>query len=238
MDCQEIIRKLQTMSSAKYKANVVRMGIPEDTCIGVSTGDIRKLAKEIGQSDELAHELWETEYHEARLLAVLLFDRKTTGLQEAEALMGDVISWDLCDHLCKNLIVKLKNYGSLTDRWILSGHTYKKRGAFTLMAAAAVSDKKLDKETLDYYLELIREHSTDEREHVKKAVSWALREIGKRDYDYNEKAILLAHELKENGTKSQIWIAKDALKELENLVKAEGRSRLISRNTQMGQEVL
>ena len=74
----------------------------------------------------------------------------------------------------------------------------------------------------------------DEREHVKKAVSWALREIGKKDFNYQEKAILLAYDLKENGSKAQIWIGKDALKELENLVQVEGRGRLISSSSQMG----
>ena len=80
-------------------------------------------------------------------------------------------------------------------------------------------------------------NSDDEREHVKKSVSWALREIGKRDFDYQEKSVLLAYELLENGSKSQKWIGKDALKELENLVKTEGRSRLISADSQMGKEI-
>lgn len=84
----------------------------------------------------------------------------------------------------------------------------------------------------------IRECSNNQHEHVKKAVSWALREVGKIDYAYNEKAIILANELKETGNKTQMWIAKDALKEIKNVVKAEGRKRLISVNTKMGQEVI
>lgn len=236
MKTQEIIEKLQGMASEKYKANVVKMGIPEECSIGVSTGDVRKLAKDVPKSNELAHELWETGYHEAKLLAVLLFDKKQTSLEEAAALMEDVISWDLCDHLCKNLIIKLKCYECLIPQWVESEKTYEKRAAFTLIASAAIHEKKLAGETLDHYLKLISEHSADEREHVKKAASWALREIGKRDFDYNEKAILLAHELKASGDKTQVWIAKDALKELENLVKVEGRSRLISAKSKMGEE--
>lgn len=236
MNCQEIITELQSMACDKYKSNVVKMGIPEDCSIGVSTGDIRKLAKMVGKSNELAHELWRSGYHEAKLLAVLLFDKNQITLEEAEQLMSDVISWDLCDHLCKNLIVKLKGYDSLIIQWMLSGQLYKKRAAFTLMASAVIHKKNISNTILDDYLRMIFENSQDERDHVKKAISWALREIGKKDFDYNEKAILLAYELMESGNKTQVWIAKDVLKELQNLVKVEGRERLISVNSKMGKE--
>lgn len=236
MNCNEIILKLKAMASEKYKANVVKLGIPQEQSIGVSTGEIRKLAKTIGKSNELALELWETGYHEARLLAVLLFDKKQFSLEEAQRLMKDVISWDLCDHLCKNLIIKLKAYGELITKWCISSHTCEKRAAFTLIASAAIHDKNITDETLDDYLRLISEYSDDEREHVKRSVSWALREIGKINFDYQEKAILLAQDLKQDGTKAQAWIAKDALKDLEKLVQAEGRKRLISSDSQMGRD--
>lgn len=87
---------------------------------------------------------------------------------------------------------------------------------------------------LDYYLGLIARYSDDGREHVKKAVSWALREIGKRDFNYNEKALLLAHEFAESDSKALNWIGKDTIKEFETLVKAEGCGRLTSSKSQMG----
>lgn len=235
MTCTDIINKLKDCSSQKYKENVVRMGIPEENSIGVSTADIRKLAKEIGRSNELAFELWKTGYHEARLLAVLLFDKKQISHDDIEYLMSDVISWDLCDHLCKNLIIKMKDYDCFIREWSQSSETYKLRAAFTLIASSAIHDDKLDEDTIDEYLMLIRECSVYPHEHVKKAVSWALREIGKIDFCNNEKAVILANELKESGNKTQIWIAKDALKEIENLVKVEGRKRLISAKSKMGQ---
>lgn len=116
------------------------------------------------------------------------------------------------------------------------GQTYRKRAAFTLIASSVVHDKKLTDDMLDYYLGLIAKYSDDEREHVKKAASWALREIGKKDFNYNEKALLLAHEFAESDSKALKWIGKDAIKELETLVKAEGRGRLISSKSQMGKE--
>lgn len=237
MTSQEIIAELQSMASEKHKANVVKMGIPEESSIGVSTTLIRSYAKKLGKSNQLAYELWSSGYHEGRLLAVLLFEKKNFTLDEAEALMSDVVSWDLCDHLCKNLIIKLKGYETLISLWITSEETYKKRAAFTLIASAVIHDKKISDAALDEYLCCIRDNSDDQREHVKKAVSWALREIGKKDFNFNEKALLLAHELLETGSKAQIWIAKSAIKELETLVKTEGRSRLISSSSKMGHTV-
>jgi len=233
MNCNEIIDELKKMSSEKYKANVVKLGIPEENSIGVSTGDIRKFAKLLSKSNDLAFELWETGYHEAKLLAVLVFDKKTILLKEAANLMKDVQSWDLCDHLCKNLLLKLAGYQNLIFDWSQSEGTYYKRAAFTLIASAAIHEKKLSEEIIADYLRLIQENSCDEREHVKKAVSWALREIGKRDFDCQEKAVLVAYELKQSTNKYQSWIGKDALKEIENLVKVEGRGRLISADSKM-----
>lgn len=236
MTCDEIIEELKANASEKYKANVVKMGIPEEYSIGVSTAVVRSIAKKAGKSNELARELWNSGYHEAKLLAVLVFDKKIISHDEIEKLICDVQSWDLCDHLCKNLIIKLKSYDEFISNWITSEYTYKKRAAFTLIASSVVHNKTITNDTLDDYLRIIQEYSDSEHEHVRKAISWALREIGKKDFTYNEKAILLAHELKESGNKNKMWIAKDALKELETLVKVEGRGRLISSNSKMGRE--
>lgn len=238
MSCNKIIEKLKSLSSKKYKENVVKLGIPKENSIGVSTGDIRKLAKGIPKSNSLAMELWDTRYHEAKLLAILLFDKKTVSLEDAAILMNDVFSWDLCDHLCKNLIIKLKDYQSLIVNWCNSEKTYFKRAAFTLIASAAIHEKSISQEEVDGYLKLINENSIDERKHVEKAVSWAMREIGKRDFESQEKALLLAHEFKKSPNKSQSRIGKDVLKEIENLVQVEGRRRLISVHSQMGKNRL
>ena len=185
----------------------------------------------------LAFELWNTHYHEARLLSVFLFNSKTLTFSDIDNLMAEVISWDLCDHLCKNLIIKLENYEEYIFNWITANHIYKRRAAFTLIASAAIHDKKIAQDTLDLFLKLISENSNSEHEHIKKAVSWALREIGKIDFDFNEKALVVAHELLKTGNKTQIWIAKDTIKELENVTKTEGRKRLISVNSKMGQNL-
>ena len=236
MDCQEMINELRAQASEKYRENMIRMGIPAENSIGVATSVVRGLAKKAGKSQELASELWNTKYHEARMLAVLLMDPKITTEVEAERLIRDVMSWDLCDHLCKNLFLKMKNRDIFIAEWIQEPQLYKKRAAFVLIAASVIHDRKLTDETVDGYLELVTQYADDGREHVKKAVSTAFREIGKKSFHYNEKALLLAHEWIEGESRTLRWIGKDAAKELETMVKAEGRGRLISANTRMGKE--
>lgn len=237
MNSIEIVEYLKAEASEKYKTNIVKMGIPAENCIGVSTAILRKLSKGLEKSNKLAFELWNTHYHEARLLSVFLFNSKTLTFSDIDNLMAEVISWDLCDHLCKNLIIKLENYEEYIFNWITANHIYKRRAAFILIASAAIHDKKIAQDTLDLFLKLISENSNSEHEHIKKAVSWALREIGKIDFDFNEKALVVAHELLKTGNKTQIWIAKDTIKELENVTKTEGRKRLISVNSKMGQNL-
>ena len=234
MKSQEIIRELKKLSSDKHKANVVRMGIPADTSLGVSIANLRKLAKEIKKSNSLSYQLWNTGYHEAKLLAVLIFEKDPIDIKDVEKLMNSVISWDLCDHLCKNLIIKQPYYNKLILSWINSSHTYKKRASFVLMASSLIHDKDLLDSKIDEYLDLIYEYSKDDHEHVKKSISWALREIGKKNFTYNEKALILAYELKATGDKNQVWIGKSVIKELEKVVKISERKRLISTDRKMG----
>lgn len=236
MKFEEIIARLHELSSEKYKENVVKMGIPESQCLGVSSSDLRKLARLIKKSNSLADELWNSGYHDAKLLAVLLYDYRTITYQKIDSLMHVVESWDLCDFLCKNLIVKVKGYECLIFHWIQSDKTYIKRAGFVLMGSHIIRNLNISENTIYEYLEYIVEYSKDNREHVKKAIAYALKEIGKKDFYYNEKAILISYDLIQSFNKDQQWIGKNALKELENLVQAKGRTRLISRNSQMGKD--
>lgn len=230
----EIIAYLNNISSDKFKNNVVRMGIPGDKSIGVSTGDIRKLAKKLGVSQSLSKELWETGYHEAKLLSVLIIDRDMIDFAYIDRIMEDVLSWDLCDHICKNLIVKIPGYEQIIFKWCDDNRIYYKRAAYCLIATTVIHNKKITIEEIDRYLDLIKSYSDDDRLHVKKAISWALREIGKKDFNCQEKAIILAYEFCESSSQNIAWIGKNTLKVLETLVSIEERSRLITSNSKMG----
>lgn len=236
MDINEIKEILNELSDEKHKKNVVRLGIPEDKALGVRTGDIRKLARKIGTNHNLAWGLWESGIHEEKILAVLLFDKKNITNQEIENLMHDVNSWDLCDHICKNLIIKTSFAEDIIKSWSKQSSLYFRRAAFVLMTAKMVKKReKVEPEQVELYIEKIKECANDTRPHVRKAVSWALREIGKINYDYQEKAILVAYELIEEG-KASGWVGKNALKELETLVKVDERGRLLSSDSKMGKK--
>ncbi|WP_038026912.1 DNA alkylation repair protein, partial [Tetragenococcus muriaticus] len=107
---KEIMSELQSYPSEKYKENVVRLGIPRESSMGVPMISIRKMARKVNKNNQLAWQLWETDYHEAKLLATFLSEVNKLTYQDINRLMSDVISWDLCDHLCKELIFKLHNY--------------------------------------------------------------------------------------------------------------------------------
>ncbi|MDI3529962.1 MAG: hypothetical protein PWQ23_1781 [Thermoanaerobacter sp.] len=234
MDINEIRGILNELSDENYKKNVVRLGIPKDKALGVRTGDIRKLARKIGTNHKLAWELWQSGIHEEKLLAVLLFDKKEITYQEIESLMYHVNSWDLCDHICKNLIINTSFAADIMESWSKQTSLYFRRAAFVLMTAEMVKKReKIEPEQVEFYIEKIKECANDTRPHVRKAVSWALREIGKINYEYQEKAILVAYELIGEG-KASAWIGKDAIKELETLVQVEERGRLLTSNSKMG----
>ena len=237
MNCNEIINELKKMSDEKYKKNIIKLGIPEDRCIGVSVADLRKLSKNIKKDNDLARELWISGYHEAMLLSVLIMDKKSVTLEYIEEIMNDVISWDLCDHLCKNIIIKIKGYEDLIYKWSSSEKLYFKRAAFTLIASYVIHNKKADDEALNKMLQIIEENSDDDREHVKKAVLWALKEIGKKDMEWKDKSAKVSNKLISSGVKSKVWIGSNALKELNTLVKVEGQTRLISNKSKMGSNV-
>lgn len=222
------------MSDEKYKKNVIRLGIAKDKAWGVRTGDIRKLARKIGTNHKLAGELWQNGIHEEQLLAVLLFDQKEITYQEIENLMGDINSWDLCDHICKNLIIKTSFAADIMKSWSKHRSLYFRRAAFVLMTAEMIKKReKIEPEQVELYIERIKACADDNRPHVRKAVSLALREIGKINYHYQEKAILVAYELIGEG-KASAWVGKNAVKELETLVKVEERGRLLTANSKMG----
>ena len=186
MTCDEIIEELKANVSEKYKANVVKMGIPEEYSIGVSTAFVRAIAKKTGKSNELARELWNSGYHEAELLAVLVFDKKTISNDEIEKLICDVQSWDLCDHLCKNLIIKLKSYDEFIFNWMTSTHTYKKRAAFTLIASSVVHNKTITNDTLDDYLRLMISQKPNDYPEIRILLRELINEVNHIDTNINQ----------------------------------------------------
>jgi 3-methyladenine DNA glycosylase AlkD len=213
---KEIIIKLKSHSNPKNVEGMARFGINPKNTLGVSIPIIRKMGKEIGKNHELAQQLWKSGIHEARILAGLIDDSKLVDEEQMEKWAKDFDSWDVCDQVCMNLFDKTKYAYKKAMEWSSRKEEFVKRAAFALVASLSVHDKKAKDEDFLKFLPIIKRESTDERNFVRKAVNWALRQIGKRNNKLQKAAIKTAREILKIDSKSARWIASDAIRELES----------------------
>jgi 3-methyladenine DNA glycosylase AlkD len=214
MTVDQILAQLESLGVEEDRAGMARFGIHIEKAYGIRIPVLRKMAKDIGTDHELAQALWETEMHEARILASMIDDPARVCEAQMEAWAKDFNSWDLCDQVCGNLFDKTELAFDKAVEWAGREEEYVKRAGFAIMAWAAVHLKSApDDVFIDYFPIIVRE-ATDERNFVKKAVNWALRNIGKRNLALNAKAIETAREIDQIEDKTARWIAKDALREL------------------------
>jgi 3-methyladenine DNA glycosylase AlkD len=180
----------------------------------VSAPALRKLAKEIGTDHKLAGQLWRTGIHDGRVLATLIDNPAQVTPSQMERWAKDFDSWAVCDAACGCLFDRTPYAVDKAVEWTDREEEYVKRAGFALMAALAVHDKTMPDEQFKTFLSHITLHATDDRNFVRKAVNWALRQIGKRNLRLNRLAIRTAQEIRELNTKAARWIAADALREL------------------------
>ena len=216
MQYNEILKKLKSMSNPKNVEGMARFGINPKNTYGVSIPEIRALAKKIGKDHSLAQQLWSSGIHEARILAGLIDEAKLVNEEQMEKWVKDFDSWDVCDQVCMNLFDKTKFAYEKAIEWSKRKEEFVKRAAFAMMASLAVHDKKAKDEDFLKFLPLIKRESVDERNFVRKAVNWALRQIGKRNTNLNKEAINISKEIQKMDSKSAKWIASDAIRELTN----------------------
>jgi 3-methyladenine DNA glycosylase AlkD len=219
MNCREIIKKFESLGSQKNIDGMARFGIkPKSKVFGVPVPEIRKLAKQIRKDHRLALELFDSGFHEARLLATMIAIPEEITEQQFKKWIKLFDSWDIVDQACMNLFCKSKIAVKKISELARVDGEFEKRTAFSLMAALAVHNKDMkDKDFIKYFC-LIKNASNDERNFVKKAVNWALRQIGKRNRNLNKEAAKLAKEIRQlaekNNSKSAKWIANNAIVEL------------------------
>ena len=214
MQYNGIIERIKSLSDPEAVKGMARFGINPENAYGVSIPDLRKMAKEIGKDHALAQQLWASGIHELRILASMIDEAKIVTGAQMESWVKDFDSWDVCDQCCSNLFDKTQIAYQKAGAWSKREQEFVKRSGFVLMATLAVHDKKAaDKEFLKF-LSIIRRESIDDRNFVKKAVNWALRQIGKRNLSLNKMAIKTAEEIQQNGCTSARWVAADALREL------------------------
>ena len=210
----EVIERLESMGDPANVAGMERFGIrPETRVLGISVVRLRKLARELGRDHALAGALWRSGIHEARLLATMVDEPAKVTEAQADRWVRTLDSWDVCDQLCGNLLDRTPFATKKALEWSTRRPEFEKRAAFALMASLALQGGAPER-TLERFLPVIRREAVDDRNFVKKAVNWALRQIGKRSDRMREKAIATAERIATIDSRAARWIASDALREL------------------------
>ncbi len=211
-----VLQQLRDKGSAKNVDGMSKFGMATDQRLGVPVPEMRKIAKGIGKDHGLALKLWKTDVQEARIVASMIdLPEKVTEAQ-METWVADFNSWDVCDQVCLNLFDKSNFTDTKIREWSTREEEFVKRAAYALIAGVAWHDKQAANDLFIGYLPVIISGATDERNFVKKAVSWALRHIGKRNSELNKAAIKTAKEIQQIDSKAARWIASDVIRELES----------------------
>jgi 3-methyladenine DNA glycosylase AlkD len=211
----DVLEALQQLAQPQRLPGMRRFGINTDRALGVNMPTLRKLARALGRNHDLALALWATQVHEARLLATMVAEPKRLTVAQMEAWARDFDSWDLCDGACSNLFCRTALAWEMAPAWAAREEEFVRRAGFVLMATLAVHQKAAPDAAFLAFFPLLERYAPDERNFVKKAVNWALRQIGKKNPALREQALGLARRIREQPHKSSRWIAADALRELE-----------------------
>jgi 3-methyladenine DNA glycosylase AlkD len=197
-------------------AGLARYGIQARKAFGVSAPNLRRLARDIGRNHRLALALWKTGIHDARHLAAMIAEKEKVTPAQMERWARDFDSWDVVDGCCCHLFVYTPHAWSKAVAWCRREEEFVRRAGFALMAYLAVHDKAAADKNFLLLLSVIERTAHDERNFVKKAVNWALRQIGKRNVRLNRAAIACAQRIRQQEFRAARWIAADALRELES----------------------
>jgi len=211
---EQVLREIKSHSNPSAVAGMARFGINMKNAYGLSKPQLRRIAGKLRKDHLLAQQLWTTRIHEARILAGMIDEPRKVTEAQMEEWASAFDSWDVCDGCCSELFDKTSLAYQKAVEWSGRRGEFVKRAGFALMAALAVHDKKAPDTKLQRFLPIIKRESIDERNFVRKAVNWALRQIGKRDQHLNQLAIKTAKQIQRMDSKSARWIAADALREL------------------------
>lgn len=215
MTSDEVVEELKKEGNRKDAEGMARFGIDTEFALGIRIPVLRSMAKKIGKDHRLSLTLWASGYHEARILAGMIDEVDKVTERQMDRWIKDFNSWDLCDQVCANLFDRHPAAQKKAKEWAGRKPEFEKRAGFALMACRAWHAKTANDKEFIAYLPLIEREATDERNFVKKAVNWALRQIGKRNKALMKKAIATAKRIEKIDSKAARWIAKDALREFK-----------------------
>lgn len=213
---KEVMEILHSLAKPENLEGMARFGITGNKRLGLSMPELRKLGKTIGTDHKMALKLWDTGIQDAMILAALVDDAALVTEEQAESWVKDLETWDVCDQLCMNLFERIPFAKKKIGEWSGRDEEFVRRAAYAMIACIAWHDKKATDEELMEFFPVIKSGSSDERNYVKKAVSWALRHIGKRNPNLNKEALKLAREIKGIDSRAARWVASDVIRELES----------------------
>jgi len=216
-----VLAELKALGSETNRAGMARFGINTEHAFGVSMAAMRPLSHKYRRSHDLALALWKSGFHEARIFAALVEDPKQATSRQMDSWVADFNSWDMCDQVCMRVFSFTPFVGDKVERWAKDEREFVRRAAFALIAGYSVAAKKVDHKEFLKFLPVIEAYSTDPRNFVRKAVNWALRQIGKRSPSLHKPALALAKKLAASDDKTARWIGKDAVRELSDPVQIE-----------------
>jgi len=211
--CDEIVREMRAIAVPANLPGMARYGIDTTSALGLTVPAIRAIARRVGKDQALAEELWATGIREARILASQIADPGAISRSTMDRWVRDFKSWEVCDACCCDLFDRTPFVWQKIPIWAKNKNEFVRRAAFSTLAGAAVHDKAASDQHFLDGLVLIEKYAFDERNFVRKAVNWALRNIGKRNARLLPAAVACAKRIRAQDTKAARWIAADALRE-------------------------
>jgi 3-methyladenine DNA glycosylase AlkD len=211
-----VLRELRGLADPKVRAKMEYFGVHVPNAHGISAPVLHQFAKRIGKDHRLARQIWATGIHEAKILAALIGESERVTPAEMEQWARDFDSWDVVDAACCYLYAHAKPAWDKVAAWSRRREEFVKRASFSLVAYLSYKDKRAPDERFARFLRVIEREAHDERNFVKKAVNWTLRNIGKRNKRLNREAIRAAERIRGQGSRAARWIAADALRELRS----------------------
>ena len=230
----EIIEQLRAQSSKDPLDVAQKRMVPVETVIGVSTREIRALAKKITKDRKLAEELWSSIFVEAKALAIFLLSPEFVDETLIEKWVKEINDWSTCDLFVKAIMTRRSDALDWGVKWASNPRLYTKRAGLALIANYCMRAEMFADDVSTSIISTIRQTAPDDRDHVRQASCWALREFGKSNTDSHEQACILALELIDSGHAEMAWVGRCAYRELEDLIKVPERRRLISRKSKTG----
>ena len=229
MTYEEVLNILRSGADPTFREGMTRFGIAVDRALGVRVPELRRIAKLTGCDHELAMQLFESGIHEAQILASMVADRRRFRPEDMDEWVADFDSWDVCDQCCMNLFRHVPYACDKVREYAAAEREFTRRAGFALLATLAVGDKSAETAIFTDFFPLIEEYSHDVRPSIKKAVNWALRQIGKRSEVLRLQALDVAGRIALSPVAAERWTGKDALRELTDpKVVARVRAKAIS----------